>query len=488
MKKINKILLSICMFFVISFSLVSCSLPFGDTSNNNNNNNSGSGGNPTQTYTPPAGVDMTKAEAYAKWLKDNIDFTLSYEAEALASSNNSTVQSVTIKNQYKDNVNHLASYNADGTIEFYMELSMLLDKVKQREYDLDNFTYSDHIYEGRDVGLYTPYGHICFFLEYPEYQFTTGLPETTVITRTIENKSTGKYVLTNKITYKSGSDKTETSTIIVKLVVENNRVTGFEFSESSTLPNSNKITRVYSYTYKNDVVVNFDTSNFVNESLGDYNEPTGVDMTSADAYANYLHENADITTSYKVTMVQSTESGVITTSTIKYNYKNGVSCTAVYDENNQITSYYEFEVDGNNVIVRNYNLTSQTYTETTRANDYSFFISRLNMMFYADTQAFVFLNVPETNWNFVIPEGVTITKSIEKTAYATYVLTKKLELDNEEGKGAAEYKFTYQKDKIIKTELISHVENDAEENGTLTISFDYEDYAINFDKSNYTKA
>jgi len=275
MKRISKIFLSICMLFVISFSLVACSFFNDNTTNNNNdnnNNNNNNGGTPptTQTYTPPTGVDMTSADAYITWLKNNLDLTLSYESEVYKINGTSIESSSKIISLYKDNTIYVEEIDEDEKTDKYYEITKIADKFKVITYSNYNLKYYEDIVTGFQLSdTLIPISMIYFFTDAVDVLFSSSIQGNSVTpttNKTIEKLSDGKYLLTNIITYEitqniNGEDTKKSVNITIKLIVENNKLTSVEYITNDPRSSSGEESMIISYTYK-DVIINFDKSQY----------------------------------------------------------------------------------------------------------------------------------------------------------------------------------------------------------------------------------
>ena len=111
MKRISKLLLSFCMLFILSFSLVAC---MGGEEKPDNK---------PAGYTPPKNVDMTSETQYAEWLLEHHTTSASYEMKYYLSKNTNVTESGSLKYLKNNNILTSASYDSTGTLTHYYEFT-----------------------------------------------------------------------------------------------------------------------------------------------------------------------------------------------------------------------------------------------------------------------------------------------------------------------------------------------------------------------------
>ena len=251
MKKFSKVLLSICMAFVVSFSLIACGVDDDDDFDN--------GGSDTP---PTTTLDRSSFSSYSKWMFDNPEFTQDYEGTVTIKIDGETETFIV-----KSDCHTLG----DGSVIKFIAQYDVLGRLKDAEqfhkkstgYDITNINVSNRTYEidedvteleakKRMANLYCahviiamPYqaelnqGHDVGYNLYGDFA-----------TETVTNPEDGKYVLTRTIT------SFGYPTITHKITIEDDRVISYKYSCDGDEMNM-------SYTYKNVTI---------NEDLSDYEE------------------------------------------------------------------------------------------------------------------------------------------------------------------------------------------------------------------------
>ena len=240
------------------------------------------------------------------------------------------------------------------------------------------------------------------------------------------------------------------------------------------------MTKTITYEYE-EVEIVFDKKKPMDNPLDDfYTPPEGINMSSAEAYAEWLSNNIDETISYEAkAKIDDDEVNM------KYVYKDGVICLAFYDENKNITSYQEWtyftdsESGQEKVLIKSYDVKNKTYSESEQLNDYTFFISKHNLLCFAETMPFFFLNFPEINLPQEIPSNIKITREIKKVSNGVYNL--KTNIKDTQTKTTNYVQFVVKNDRIISY-------GSGNSSAYVTIAtFDYDNVSIDFDKNGYTK-
>ena len=166
------------------------------------------------------------------------------------------------------------------------------------------------------------------------------------------------------------------------------------------------------------LIISFSLVGCMNNSDDDESNDNGNTITQI---AKDLFDNHNISSSYIASLAKTTE-GSTEVHIIKYTYANKVAKVAIYDTQDNMTAYYEFETVVNNSLykLRTYNLTTKKYTEQTLS--YSDTNAHKANLYLAD-KAIMFLYQAEINSGYdigdVIPnhteDGLTITESVKKS-------------------------------------------------------------------------
>ncbi len=254
MKKLSKILLSICMAFIVSFSFIACA-----PNDDNNNGDGGNGG--SSTYTPPTGVDMTSMTDYTKWLLDNPDLNSSYIG-TIYEKEGTTTKTTLIKYQYKNNTQCIAVYSSSNTLESYYEIEEITStSCIIKSYDISTLTYTETVEtnseaQKRRANLFCADAVVMLPYQTEINQgFEIGTDITTLpgysgytVNETVTNPATGEYDLSRIL---SVTQSGVSSTISYTSKIIRNRTQSFRLEYSAL-----KFMEL-SYDYK-DVTINFD--------------------------------------------------------------------------------------------------------------------------------------------------------------------------------------------------------------------------------------
>lgn len=246
MKKITKIILSFCLTFIISFSLIACSNKNDDNKNNN-----------TTTPTPTITLTQKALEIY-----QNPFTASSYIITNSEKVGNNTTISIT-KIICTENLIKFAYYDESLNLVQYVEIETLIQNslYKMRNYDQDKNTYTETSYTATDlesVKLNMGCVESAIIALYPiEKQYGYEIGEVApyyeennyTLTESLSNISTDKFVLRRK------AQKDDNSILFdAKLTYINNKIIKQEIETSESFT-----TRTYEYT---DVTIDFDTSGF----------------------------------------------------------------------------------------------------------------------------------------------------------------------------------------------------------------------------------
>lgn len=253
MKKISKLLLSICLLFVLSFSLTACM---------GGNNNKNSGSTKPKGYTPPEDVDMTSGVQYAEWLLANHTNKDAYTMLFYKSKNGTVQESGSLK-YYKDEKTSTfisASYNSAGTITYYREFKDITDNTHTVTiYDVTNSANKSYKVYTWDNDRFTTFKNDEFYADSVIYHYlydyeqwdTTGATEITAQQNIVKDTETdGKYILTNTVlfTYENGDEnyfieKTYKYTVVKDKIIDVTITT--EDSRTRDVEEA-----IYTYTYE----------------------------------------------------------------------------------------------------------------------------------------------------------------------------------------------------------------------------------------------
>ena len=478
MKKLLKGFCAFCLMFIMSFSLVACS---SDDKGKNNGGDKPQNPAVTDKYTPPEGVDMTDAEAYGTWLKNNADIKLSYEMKIVDDLSSSSMKYVY---DDKENLIYLAHYDESETIISYKEIELIGKSSVMDDYDVktiekEKFSYTQDEYLSFKSENYFSDIIADLFLNGPESEYEDGMPDSVNVDRSISEISEGKYLLKTSI-----MDLEEHKSTICEYTYEKDRVSEIKIVIDETINEENLVrTKFISYEYEDEkkIEIKFNKKT-PSEEIKFYQPPEGVNMKSAEAYAEWLDVNRDVTQSYEVIANLGKEE-----INMKYVYKDDIVHLAFYDENGNITKYEEWEYSEDKstgekkVLIRTYDIVNKTYKEVEEIdNDNSVFLERVKQQYYADTMAYLFLNFYELNYkDGVLPKEKKVKREIAKISNGIYDL--KVTITDTKTKKSEYMKFTYKNDKIVSygsgNSLIFNT----------VATFNYENVSIVFDTTGYTE-
>ena len=204
--------------------------------------------------------------------------------------------------------------------------------------------------------------------------------------------------------------------------------------------------------------------------------------------AKDLFDNHNITSSYIASSVKTTGTST-EIEIIKYTYADRVAKVAVYDTQNNMTAYYEFETVVNNSLYkfRTYNLTTKKYTEETLS--YADTNAHKANLYLAD-KAILFLYQAEINSGYDIgdnvPEftenGLTITESIKNPSGKKYTITRRFSGIVNDIEEWQEFSLTCENNKTLS---LSGKKSDGSVN--FNVGYEYCNVTIEIDTSTYTK-
>lgn len=234
------------------------------------------------------------------------------------------------------------------------------------------------------------------------------------------------------------------------------------------------------------LIISFSLVGCMNNSDDDdsNNDSNTVTVTQI---AKDLFDNHNITSSYIASSVKTTETST-EIEIIKYTYADRVAKVAVYDTQNNMTAYYEFETIVQNTLykLRTYNLANKNYTEKTLS--YADANAKKANLCLAD-KAIMFLYQAEINSGYdigdVIPnhteDGLTITESVKKSGNK-YTITRRLSGMVNDIEEWQEFSLTCENNKTLS---LSGKRSD----GSLkfNVGYEYCDVTIEIDTSKYTK-
>ena len=267
MKRFTKVLMSLCLLLVVTFTFTACL----------NDDGSGNG----NKFVPPSGVDMTSAVSYASWLDNNLDETLSYTALFTQTNTDGVTTTNTVKYQYKHGLQMIAIYvgtNMSAYMEIYkdgQDFETTIYDVSSQKYYSDTLT-SDEFYGKNSSSVF---GEALLVDDDPNDNLAPAAPlslvkmklslmylnmtvsylsantylnimewcEVANSTKTISNPADGKYELKDTGTSNGGA-------INITFTYENNIVKSSNFSGNNQSWTTN-------YTYEN-VVITFDKTGY----------------------------------------------------------------------------------------------------------------------------------------------------------------------------------------------------------------------------------
>lgn len=339
MKKLTKLLISLCLILILPFTFTACK----DNDGSNNTNK----------------ADVSSATAYANWLKDNYDKTQSY---VVAIGYGEEV--VDVKYKYNASTQtQMYAYYVEDSMVFYYEVKQVDAKYKISAYDIESKKYvedtltkqeyysqsftgfANEITDNSDV-VYGGINRMKIYLSFRHYfgDMTANLylnffsnfdEQPTNTTKEIEKVYEGKYAI--KETAYEGTEVVYST----KFVYNNNLI------EEIVVENAEESYNI-AYEYKT-----------VDFSINKSQFSTYPNMSSAKAYANWLKDNQDITIPYTATMSMASDSEEIV---IKYNYDETTSTQkyALYQDS-EMVFYCEIEKDGLNYKVTGYSVSKKQY-------------------------------------------------------------------------------------------------------------------------------
>ncbi len=477
MKKLSKILLSICMTFVMAFALVGC-----DESSDPN------GSQKPAKYTPPAGVDMTSVSEYALWLMNSSDRTSSYIASVTDYMSGTTPVISFEKYQYENGVQKFASYDAANKLSAYKEYEKITSEAfTEKNYNITNLTYTSrnvdkktYLKDTANLRSSQSVPGLMWQIEINNgYDFgqnkideISGYEDISV-SESVQNPETGKYILTRSF---KQNDKE-----VMKFVVtcENNKVTKME--EYGFENNALKLMAVISYEYKA-VVIDLTTES--------YTPPVGVNMTSVSEYALWLMDNADRSESYVATVTDYVSSATPSVTIQKYKYENGVEKFASYGSSNQLSLYKEYaKITADSYTEKTYDVSALTFS-TNSINKNGYLKSTLNAQSAQSIPGIMWQIEVNSGFNFGENkinqiqgyENITVTETVENPETGKYILTRAFKLN---GDVVMKYVITCQNNKVTKVEMYSIGEG-SELKLANAIVYEYKEVVIDIQTSLYT--
>lgn len=235
------------------------------------------------------------------------------------------------------------------------------------------------------------------------------------------------------------------------------------------------------------LIISFSLVGCMNNSDDDESNNDGNTVTVTQI-AKDLFDNHNISSSYIASLVKTTE-GSTEIKIIKYTYADRVAKVAMYDTQDNMTAYYEFETVVNNSLYkfRTYNLTTKKYTEETLS--YADTNAQKANLYLAD-KAIMFLYQAEINSGYDIgdnvPEftedGLTITESIKNPSKNKYTITRRYSGIVNDIEEWQEFSLTCEDNKTLS---LSGKKSD--NSVKFNIGYEYCKVTIEIDTSTYTK-